>query len=111
GATLLRGSLPFCEPRCGEKLTSGICLDFVGQQVDISDISRLRRVPISQDSLSKLWDSIVTRLRKSSCLNNKILNQFRRQPPANPLQFSIPRAILGPCGMTVVSNRLQHTDR
>ena len=32
---------------------------------------------------------------------NKFLNQFRRQPPANPLQFSIPRAILAPCGMTV----------
>ena len=29
------------------------------------------------------------------------LNQFRRQPPANPLQFSIPGAIFAPCGKMV----------
>jgi hypothetical protein len=34
-----------CEPRSREKLTCGICLNSVGPQVDISDISRLWRDP------------------------------------------------------------------
>src|ERR1700756_1114035 len=51
--SLLYPAIPrCCAPRSGEKLTCGICLDSVGQQVDISVISGLRRMPISQDSLS-----------------------------------------------------------
>jgi len=54
-------------------LTSGICLDFVGQQVDISDTSLLLSTPIFQDSLRAVGQRHSNYTQKKLLLNRQIL--------------------------------------
>jgi Sigma-70 region 2 len=59
-------------------------------------------MPISQDSFSNSMGQHRDHTEEIFLLEPiNFLKQFCRQPPANPLQFSIPRAILAPCGKTV----------
>ena len=57
-------------------MTSGLCFDAVGQQVDIFAILLRRRAPISRDLLSQLWDSIKTTLKNFPSANRKILKSI-----------------------------------
>jgi hypothetical protein len=47
-----------CEPRSGENLTSGICLDSLGQQVDIPIFGYSAKCLFRRICLATLWDSI-----------------------------------------------------
>jgi hypothetical protein len=63
-------------------------------------------MPISQDSFSNSMGQHRDHTEEIFLLEPiNFLKQFCRQPPANPLQFSIPRAILAPCGKTVFHKR------
>ena len=90
-------------------MTCGICLDSVGQQVDISGIWLLHKVPISQDLLSRPVGQLEPTPRQFSCSDREILKPISltnaRKPASIQEHKSDSYTLWDDSGLVSVSDR------
>ena len=82
-------------------VAGGLRVDFENGSAEEVCARALGRAIMSNSHVFGLWDGTKPHRRKFSSLNREILNSFRQQLPANPLQYRITGAALSPCGKRV----------